>query len=49
MIEHDMRLVMDVCSHVTVLDYGVLIADGEPGEIRQNEQVLAAYLGRDDE
>ena len=49
MIEHDMRLVMDVCSHVTVLDHGVLIADGEPEEIRQNEHVLAAYLGKEEE
>ncbi len=49
MIEHDMRLVMDVCSQVTVLDHGELIADGVPEDIRQNEQVLAAYLGKDEE
>lgn len=49
MIEHDMRLVMDVCSRVTVLDHGALIADGEPEKIRQDEHVLAAYLGKDEE
>lgn len=49
MIEHDMRLVMDVCSHVTVLDHGKLIADGSPAEVSKNEQVLAAYLGKEDE
>ncbi len=49
MIEHDMRLVMDVCSRVTVMDHGGLIADGVPEEIRQNEHVLAAYLGKEEE
>jgi branched-chain amino acid transport system ATP-binding protein len=49
MIEHDMRLVMDVCSHITVMDHGGLIADGGPEEIRQNEHVLAAYLGKEEE
>jgi branched-chain amino acid transport system ATP-binding protein len=49
MIEHDMGLVMDVCSHVTVLDHGLLIADGLPEEIRENELVLTAYLGKEDE
>jgi branched-chain amino acid transport system ATP-binding protein len=49
MIEHDMRLVMDVCSQVTVLDHGELIADGMPEDIRQNEHVLAAYLGKEEE
>ena len=49
MIEHDMRLVMDICSRITVLDHGGLIADGTPEEIRQNALVLAAYLGKDEE
>jgi branched-chain amino acid transport system ATP-binding protein len=49
MIEHDMRLIMGVCHQVTVLDQGKLIADGTPEMVRSNEQVLAAYLGREDD
>jgi ABC-type branched-subunit amino acid transport system ATPase component len=49
MIEHDMRLVMGVCQWVTVLDQGKLIADGTPDMVRSNEQVLAAYLGREED
>lgn len=49
MIEHDMRLVMQVCSQVTVLDHGVLIADGPPSQVREQEQVREAYLGKEDE
>lgn len=49
MIEHDMRLVMDVCQWVTVLDQGKLIADGTPDMVRANEQVLAAYLGKEED
>lgn len=49
LIEHDMRLVMDVCSQVTVLDHGVVIAHGTPEAIQADEQVLAAYLGKEDE
>jgi len=45
MIEHDMRVVMGVCSHIWVLDYGRLIADGGPAEIRRHPEVIAAYLG----
>lgn len=48
MIEHDMRLIMGVCHQVTVLDQGKLIADGTPEMVRSNEQVLAAYLGKED-
>lgn len=44
-IEHDMRLIMDVCDRVQVLDYGRTIALGEPKEVRQNSAVLEAYLG----
>jgi branched-chain amino acid transport system ATP-binding protein len=45
MIEHDMKVVMGVCAHIWVLDYGRLIANGEPAEIRRHPEVIAAYLG----
>jgi branched-chain amino acid transport system ATP-binding protein len=45
MIEHDMKVVMGVCAHIWVLDYGRLIADGGPAEIRRHPEVIAAYLG----
>ena len=46
LIEHDMKLVMNICSTITVLDHGKKIAEGAPDHVRNHPEVISAYLGR---
>jgi ABC-type branched-subunit amino acid transport system ATPase component len=48
LVEHDVDMVMSLSSHVIVLDFGVVLAEGTPAEVRSNDRVRAAYLGEDE-
>jgi branched-chain amino acid transport system ATP-binding protein len=47
LIEHDMDVVMDITHRLAVLDFGIKIAEGLPGEMKNNERVVKAYLGEE--
>jgi branched-chain amino acid transport system ATP-binding protein len=45
LVEHDMQFVTDLCERITVIDFGKLLVEGSPAEVRENRDVVAAYLG----
>ena len=46
LVEHDMKLLMSLCKHIVVVDFGTMIAEGKPEEIQRNEKVIEIYLGK---
>ena len=49
LIEHQMRVVMGICPHILAMDFGEVIARGTPVEIQNNQSVIEAYLGKEEE
>ena len=49
LIEHDMKFVMNVCERLYVLNYGEMLAEGDPTSVRNNPLVTEAYLGKEDD